>query len=84
LRQGVTPRKVIAIGSKGVAEQKPGGDDYAPLVREIMKFLQTGVAPVPPEESLAIYAFMEAADESKRREGRPVKVSEVLAQARAR
>ena len=34
--------------------------------------------PVAPEESLEIYAFMEAADESKRRGGVPVKVSEVV------
>ena len=43
-----------------------------------MKFFQTGVAPVSPEESLAIYTFMEAADESKRRGGARVKLGDVL------
>jgi hypothetical protein len=43
-----------------------------------MKFFQTGIAPVSPEETLEIYAFMEAADESKRLGGVPVKVSEVM------
>ena len=71
------PHKVVVFGSKGIAEQK-GSGDYAPLVREFMKFFQTGVAPVSPEESLAIYTFMEAADESKRRGGATVKLSEVL------
>ena len=69
--------KVVVFGSKGIAEQK-GSGDYAPLVREIMKFFQTGVAPVSSEESLAIYTFMEAADESKRRGGATVKLKELL------
>ena len=69
--------KVVVFGGKGIAEQK-GSGDYAPLVREFMKFFKTGVAPVSPEESLAIYTFMEAADESKRRGGATVKLSEVL------
>ena len=76
LKQG-GPHKVVVFGSKGIAEQK-GSGDYAPLVREIMKFFQTGVAPVSPEESLAIYTFMEAADESKRRGGATVKLGDVL------
>ena len=45
---------------------------------EIIKFFQTGVAPVSPEETIELFAFMEAADESKRRGGQPVKLSEVL------
>jgi hypothetical protein len=67
----------LAKGEKGEA---PAGsfDGYLPLVAEIMKFFQTGVAPVKPEETLEILAFMEAADESKREGGAPVKVSEVL------
>ena len=77
LRAGPTPHKVIVFGTKGVAEQK-GSGDYAPLVREIMKFFQTGVAPVSPEETLAIFSFMEAADESKRQGGAPVKIQDVV------
>jgi hypothetical protein len=77
LRTGSTPSKVIAFGSKTVAEQKAGGD-YAPLVREIMKFFQTGIAPVSADETLEIFAFMEAADESKRQGGHPVSLSEVM------
>jgi predicted dehydrogenase len=77
LRQGPLPHKVTVFGTKGVAEQK-GGGNYAPLVREIMKFFQTGVAPVSPEETLEIFAFMEAADESKRSGGRPVNIAELM------
>ena len=77
LRTGATPHKVIAFGSKGVAEQK-GSGTYAPLVREIVKFFQTGMAPVSPEETMEMFAFMEAADESKRQNGKPVKIAEVI------
>jgi hypothetical protein len=48
------------------------------LVREIVSFFKTGKPPVPPEESIAIYAFMEAADESRRRNGKEVPLAEVL------
>jgi predicted dehydrogenase len=78
LRGPVTPHKVIVFGTKGVAEQQKGADDYAPLVTEIMKFFQTGVAPVSNDETVEIYAFMEAADESKREGGATVKISEVM------
>ncbi len=80
LRQGPTPHKVIVFGTKAVAEQRDG-DDYAPLVREVIRFFQTGVAPVTPEETLELFAFMEAADESKRLDGQPVKIKDVLARA---
>lgn len=77
LRKGATPHKVTIFGTKGVAEQK-GSGDYAPLAREIMKFFETRVAPVPPEETIELFAFMEAADESKRQQGAPVKIADVL------
>ena len=77
LRKGPTPHKVIIFGTQAVAEQK-GSGDYAPLVREIVKFFQTGVAPVSPEETLELFTFMEAADESKRQGGAPVKIKDVL------
>lgn len=77
LRNASAPHKVIVFGTKSVAEQK-GSGDYAPLVREIMKFFQTGIAPVSPEETLEIFAFMVAADESKRQGGKPVKISDVM------
>ena len=70
----------LAKGEKGEA---PIGsfDGYVPLVVEIMKFFKTGAPPVPAEETLEIFAFMEAADESLRQGGRPVSVSSVLEKA---
>jgi len=55
---------------------------YEPLVIEIVKFFRTGTPPVSAEETIAIYAFMEAADESKRQGGKPVSVPEILAKAK--
>lgn len=82
LRTKATPHKVIVFGNKSVAEQKSGSASYAPLVREVMKFFQTGIPPVSPEETVEMFAFMEAADESKRQGGKPVKISDVIAQAK--
>jgi hypothetical protein len=77
LRKGAAPYRLTLFGSKKVLdEQLEGG--YAPLLREVVKFFQTGVSPVPPQETLEIYAFMEAADESKRQGGCPVKISDVM------
>jgi hypothetical protein len=43
---------------------------------------RTGVVPVRAEETIELYAFMEAADESKRRDGAEVTLKEVLEKAR--
>ncbi|MCX7006446.1 MAG: gfo/Idh/MocA family oxidoreductase, partial [Kiritimatiellaeota bacterium] len=56
-------------------------DGYAPLLVEIMKFFQTGVAPVPERETLEILAFMEAADASKQANGAEIKIADILKKA---
>ncbi len=76
--QGKAGYQVTAFGSKGIAKQSQGGD-YSPMLEEIVKFVRTGEPPVSPEETLEIYAFMEAADESKRQGGARVKIADVLA-----
>ena len=72
-----------ARGEKGEA---PVGsfDGYAPLVVEIVKFFQTRQSPVPAAETIELFAFMEAADESKRHGGKTVSLTEVMAKARAK
>ena len=74
---------ITVFGANAVAspELKAG---YRPLVVEIVKFFHTGIAPVSAEDTLETLAFMEAADESKRRGGAPVKISDVMAAAGAR
>lgn len=82
IRNGAAPYRVMVFGSKKVLDQQLAGD-YTPFLRQVIKFFQTGVAPVPPEETIEIYAFMEAADESKAAGGCPVKIADVLAKAGA-
>jgi predicted dehydrogenase len=70
-----------AFGTKGVAPVGPY-DGYKPLVVEIVRFFRTGTPPVSAEETIDLYAFMEAADESKRLGYTPVQVADVIAKAR--
>ena len=55
--------------------------NFPALARAIVGFFRGEEAPVRLEETLEIMAFMEAADESKRRGGAPVKLAEVMARA---
>jgi len=57
-------------------------DGYEPLLIVIGEFFRTGKPPVTMEETLEIYAFMEAADESKRRGGEAVRLAELIAKAK--
>lgn len=70
-----------AFGDKGIDQIGPY-ESYRPLLVEIVKFYRTGVVPVSEEETLEIYAFMEAADESKRQGGAPVSLASVMEKAR--
>jgi len=70
----------FAKGEKG--EAKIGSfDGYAPLDEAIMKFFETGKAPVPPEETIEIMAFMQAAQASKDADGAVIKISDVMSRA---
>ncbi len=80
IRNGSSGYGGTAFGTKGIASAGQY-DGYKPLVVEIVKFFRSGDVPVSAEETTDLYAFMEAADESKRRGFVPVKVSEVKAAA---
>ncbi|HWK07956.1 MAG TPA: Gfo/Idh/MocA family oxidoreductase [Puia sp.] len=69
------------FGEKGVARVGPYSG-YEALLKQIVRFFDTGVSPVSEEETMEIYAFMEAADESRRKGGVPVKLSATLEKAR--
>lgn len=70
------------VGTKGKAAVSKY-EGYKPMVVEICKFFKTGKPPVSMEETLEIYTFMEAADESKRQGGKPVSMDEVFQKAQA-
>lgn len=72
----------VAKGAKG--EAKVGSfDGYEPLNVAIMKFFQTGIAPVSADETIEIIAFMSAEAESKQLNGAPVKLQDVMGKARS-
>jgi predicted dehydrogenase len=77
LRQGKVAFGGTIYGAEGIVPIGSFGG-YRPLVVAIADFFRTGVSPVSMEETLEIYAFMEAADESKRKGGVPVTLSSLL------
>jgi predicted dehydrogenase len=82
IRKGKSGYGGVAFGTKGIVPFTSSAG-YEPLVEEICEFFRTGQPPVSAQETLEIYAFMEAADESKRQGGRPVTLESVMARARA-
>ena len=82
LRQGHHDYGATVFGTKGIAPAG-GYGGYEPLVVEIVKFFKTGKPPVSAQETLEVFAFMEAADLSKSQGGEPVEIETVMAKARA-
>ncbi|MEX0612166.1 MAG: gfo/Idh/MocA family oxidoreductase [Pirellulales bacterium] len=80
LKKGQAKYAATVFGTNGVAH-RAGFSGYEPLVREICEFFHTGKPPVSRHETIEIFAFMEAADESKRRGGEPVVIAEVIERA---
>jgi predicted dehydrogenase len=56
---------------------------YDNLLVQILDFFKSGKVPVRPEETLEIYAFMEAADESKRKGGAQISLESVMKKAKS-
>lgn len=80
LRAGNVGYGGTAFGEKGIQPLGNPTGDYSTL-KEIVKFFSTGVSPVTPEETLEIFTFMEAADESKRQGGIAVRLTETRQKA---
>ncbi|PYV43831.1 MAG: hypothetical protein DMG06_09160 [Acidobacteria bacterium] len=76
-RQGKEDYGITLFGQKAVLRSESREEGYRPLLAEIVKFFQTGAAPVTPSETLEMFAFMEAADMSKTRGGVAVPLSAV-------
>ncbi|TKB99106.1 Gfo/Idh/MocA family protein [Pedobacter cryophilus] len=77
LRKGKTDFGGTAFCEKSIVNLGPYLG-YQPLLKEIIQFFKTGVSPVSADETLAILAFMEAADESKRKNGKAVKIASIM------
>ncbi len=80
IRDGKADYGLVVFGSKSI---DVGGkyDGYAPLVMRILDFFAGGAAPVPTDETIEMFTFMEAADVSLDRGGAPVTLESVRAAA---
>jgi predicted dehydrogenase len=67
---------------KGVVPTNDRYMGYEGIALEMAKFFKGGAVPVSAAETLEIFAFMEAAHESKRQKGALVRVADVLEKAR--
>jgi predicted dehydrogenase len=77
IRQGKQDYGITLFGEKAILRSESREEGYRPLLVEIVKFFQTGVAPVDPRDTLEMFAFMEAADMSKAKGGTAVSLSQV-------
>lgn len=80
-RSGKSNYGGTVFGEKGNAVLGPF-KGYEPLVIQIAEFFRTGKSPVTEAETLEILAFMEAADESKRKGGKPVALKDMFDRAK--
>jgi predicted dehydrogenase len=81
IRDGKRGYGATVFGSKGI-QACSKYDGYMPLVNQICKFFKTGVPPIAAEETIEMFAFMEAADESKRQGGVPVSIESMIKKAK--
>jgi predicted dehydrogenase len=80
IRAGKSGVGGTVFGEKAI-EPITGSGGYRPLVVKITEFFRTRTPPVDAKETLELYAFMEAADESKRQGGKPVSLQAVMDKA---
>lgn len=66
-----------AFGEDGILDMG-GYGGYRPLLVEIAKFFDSGKSPISDDETIELFAFMQAADESKKMNGRAVSLESVL------
>lgn len=74
-----------SFGGKVLCEKQVvdagGYEGYEKLLVAVLQFFRTKTAPVDITETMEIYTFMEAFNESKRQGGKPVKMAEVYKKA---
>lgn len=80
-RKGQHGYGAFVFGEKGVSESGKY-DGYKPLAEDVCRFFDTGEPSFDPEETIEMFAFMEAADISRERGGAPVSIKEALDRAK--
>jgi hypothetical protein len=65
----------VVFRTKDAVQSKPDAHfTYRPLLVEIVKFFQTRQPPVSNDETLEIFAFLDAAQRSKADGGKPAQI----------
>jgi predicted dehydrogenase len=96
IRRGAVKYRAMVFGDKGISPSGDYGYDvptnwvaphgeymaYKGVAIEIAKFFRSKKSPVSPEETTELFAYMEAAHQSKAKGGIPVKLEAVVADAR--
>ncbi len=80
LRTGKQEFGVTVFGAKGIASTE-GYSGYEGICREVAAFFKTGKAPVSAEETIELFAFLDAAEESKAKGGVPVSMEAIMEKA---
>ncbi|NQU52812.1 MAG: Gfo/Idh/MocA family oxidoreductase [Bacteroidetes bacterium] len=81
IRKGKGGYGVTVYGEKGISVlNKYSG--YEPLLVKICEFYESGKAPISIEETLEIFAFMQAAEESKNKGGISIEIESVVKDAK--
>lgn len=79
-RTGKSEYGGFVFGEKGNLPLSDFGG-YDALLVNIIEFFKTGIVPVPKEQTLEIFAFMMAADESRKNGGKPVSIDALMQNA---
>ncbi len=80
IRNAHSPFRLTVYGTDGI-EAQPIRGTYRGQLKVALEMFRTGEPPISREETLAIFAFMQAAEVSKERDGAPVRLDEVLEEA---
>ena len=78
---GKTGFGLTLFGEKRIIQSSVGSDKLA-LMQEIARFFKTGKSPVPPQTTVEIFAFMEAAEASKKAGGRAIVIKDLIKSTR--
>ncbi len=65
---------LVFQGKSVLRSPEKAQSSYVPMLREIVQFFETKVPPVPNEETLELFAFLDAAQRSKEAGGKPMRL----------
>jgi predicted dehydrogenase len=81
IREGSGGYGATVFGEKGISVLDKY-EGYEPLLVKIAEFFDTGIVPVSTDETLEIFAFMQAAEESKLNGGISIDIESVVEKAK--